>query len=296
MKKKPSAFTRYTDPTGEFSNRKLRFAQWYIEHKILLRKIFVLVLAVWSTITISIGLFVWGKYLVFDYTRDEQNISSIARSYVSRDQIELHKPQDIIFRNQRVFMSAKDKYDFVIEATNPNDRWIATVSFLFVYSGGQTEVGETVLLPGVAQHVILFGHSSARRPTSPSFQLVDVEWKRIDPHDVSEPVTYMAQRLLFSTSKFLFAPANKSEGSGSNLITFNVANNSLFGYWDGDFNVVYKDRGQIVGFAPLRMEQFVAGSVASVELASFMDQLQVDSIELEPRINVFDKTVYMPLR
>ena len=35
---------------------------------------------------------------------------------------------------------------FTITVTNPNDRWIAHVSYRFSYAGGSTEVAEMVVL------------------------------------------------------------------------------------------------------------------------------------------------------
>ncbi|MBT3538811.1 hypothetical protein HOF40_04475 [Candidatus Parcubacteria bacterium] len=295
-KKKPSKFERYQDPTGEFSNKRLKMAEWYVSHKILLRKIFIITMTSWSVVTISIGLFVWGKYLMFDYTRDEINISSIAQNYISQEQIKINAPKILNLKTQRIINSAPEKYDFLLAVQNPNERWIAEVRYMFTYGNGQTEVNEAIVLPGQTRNVAVYGHDLTRTPTNVSFRLVDTKWKRIDPHEIYYPFQHIEQRLQFTVDNVKFTPANRSQGTGSHLISFDVSNDSLFSYWEGTFNVIYKNGGQVVAFSPLQIEQFLSGQKRSVERASFMDRLEVDSIEIEPLINVFDLGAYMPLR
>ncbi|PLX26745.1 hypothetical protein C0581_03930 [Candidatus Parcubacteria bacterium] len=294
--KQNSNFERYEDPTGEFSNKHLKMAQWYISHKILLRKIFIITLSVWSVITIGTGLFVWGKYFIFDYTRDEINISGIAQNYVSQEQIQLHAPRALDTKAQRTINSAPEKYDFLLEVQNSNERWIAEVHYMFTYGNGQTDVHEAIVLPGQARHIAVYGHDLERTPTNVSFRLVDTKWKRVDPHKIYNPLEYIDQRLQFTVDNVEFTPANRSQGTGSHLVSFDISNDSLFNYWEGDFNVIYKNRGQVIAFSPLKIEQFLSGQKRSIERASFMDRLEVDAIEIEPLIDVFDLGMYMPLR
>ncbi|MFA6427117.1 MAG: hypothetical protein WCW16_01570 [Candidatus Magasanikbacteria bacterium] len=293
-----SPFERYQDPTGEFSNKTLKFATWYVEHKIVLRKLFIAVLSVWSVITIGIGLFVWGKYLLFDYTKDEQLRTQLVSEQINYENVHaLQQPKDLIVRNQHVFNSAKDKYDFVIEATNPNEDWVAKPSYRFNYGGGQTETLETTLLPGQTRYIVAYGQTSPRPPSSAQFDLVDTKWTRLNPHGVPEPLKFIAQRLQFSVGEPTFLPATGKDGRSTHLITFDISNDSLFSYWDGDFNVLYYDEnGEMTGVALLRVNQFRAGEKRTISLASLSDEITVDVVKIEPLVNVFDKNAYMPLR
>lgn len=288
-------FERYTDPTGEFTNTRLKFSEWYVTHKILLRKIFIWVLAVWSAVTISIGLFVWGKYLIFDYTQDEQNIASIVTDYVSDAHVARQSAQDLSIGNQWVFNSAEDKYDFAVEVTNPNERWSADISYTFSYNSRQTEVRTTRILPGQTRFVVFFGEESPRRPSGAAFDILDTTWARINPHDVFDPVLFMSQRLLFHTDEISFIPSNRVGGTDSHQISFDVYNDSLFSYWDASFIAIYKRNGRITGMTPLLLQEFLAGESRRIEHNSYMDNLDLDDVELQPMIDVFDQSVYMPI-
>lgn len=294
-KKPVEKFRQYRDPTQEFTNRSLQWGDWYVRHKILLRKIFIITLTVWSVITIPIGLIVWGEYLIIGYARDEQMIASVANTYVSRTATLNQAPKNFIIEKIDTFNSAPDRYDFLVGVHNINTNWAAKLTYVFTFNGGQTEEQTTILLPGEKKLITVLGHEMSREPTGVIFQMIDTQWKRINPHYIADPKAYISHRVSFDTKNFSFTPANKSQGTGANVISFDVTNTSLFSYWQTPFTVIFTDEGTTTGLAPLTISQFKSGETRSIQLTSFADNLQVDGVILEPLINVFDNTVYMPL-
>ena len=294
--KKPSRFSRYSDPTGEFSNSRLKFGAWYVSHKILLRNILIGILLSWNVITIGLGLFVWGKYLFFDYSQDEKNIYSIATSYTPIASVHrIFEPQELTISQQKVFNSANDRYDFAVHVVNPNEDWVAMPKYKFTYNGGETATNEEVLMPGENRFLILYGQKLSFKPSGIKLELVSVDWKRVDRHEVADPLQYVGQRYQFETSNFEFESAQKTDDFDAHTISFDLANNSIFGFWEGKFNVVFKNKSQVVGIAPLVIEGFDSGDIHHVELASFIDRLIVNEVLVEPTIDIFDEEVYMPL-
>ncbi len=295
MFKNKNKFDRYTDPTGEFTNKRLKFSEWYVRNKILLRKIFIGVLLGWSIITISIGLFVWGKYLLFDYTKDEQQVAEMSQNLVSQIEINRQAPEELNVGNQWIFNSSKNKYDLAVEITNPNSRWIAELTYRFSYSGTVTKEYTSMILPGADRFVVAFGIDAPRTPSGVSFEMVDMVWKRINPHDVNDPLVFMSQRLIFSTDEVNFISARREDSLTAHQIIFDIKNNSLFSYTEVPFIAVFTRNSRLTGFAPVLVDTFLGAETRRIEMTSFMDRLDLDDVELQPLLNVFDDGVYLPI-
>jgi len=295
FKKKPQTeFDRYTDPTGEFSNRKLKMGQWYITHKELLRKILIGVLIVWDVVTISVGLFVWGKYLIYDYPRDEQMAADIGqKNLVSRAQIQAHLPQELNFGALQTWRGRGTTYDFGIEVTNLNEKWVAQVSFAIDYGSGQTDDQSEIILPGQTRMFGVFGIEPTGGVGSGRMVLKNIDWERIPTRDVPYPIDYIARRVQFDVSNVDFVAARAEENTPTNRISFDITNTSLFNYWDVPFVAIYRDGARITGIAPVSVDNFLAGETRSIEVASFVTGLRVERVELQPVLNVFDDSVYL---
>jgi len=295
-KKPQDKLSQYIDPTGEFTNRKLKISEWYVRHKILLRKILILLLSVWSVVTIGTGLFVFGEYLIFGYTDREVMIEEMSKSYINFNQIKTrYQPKELTVGKPVSFSSTEGRYNFMVEVTNPNDRWIADVKYSFAYGSGETKHAMMSIFPMQELPLVVLGHEEATRPRNIHFTLHDVTWKRINPHEVFDPEKFMNQRLQFDVGSFNFVPADHARGIVSHIISFEITNNSLYSYWDPSFCVLFMDRGQIVGVDKIIIEQFRAGEVREIEINSTLDQLRVTEVKVIPIINLFDKTVYIPL-
>jgi len=72
-------------------------------------------------------------------------------------------------------------------------------------------------------------------------------------------------------------------------------NDSLFSYWESPFIVVFKSGGRITGMAPILLQEFLAGESRRIDINSYMDSLDLDTVEIQPMIDVFERSVYMPL-
>jgi len=292
--KKP-LLDRYEDPTGSFSNRRLKVSTWYLTHRELLRHIVIGVLVVWCVISMSIGLFVWGKYLLVDYARDQANIASIATQYISRDAIERQAPTPLVFGSASTYMAGPDRYDFAIEVGNSNDAWIATVEYRFTYADGETEAVSAVVLPGQERLLTVFGHERFGRPSGVSFEHLHTSWQRVSAHAVPDPLMYIAQRVDVSTDSIVYVPANRSLDIATAVVRFNLTNHSLFGYWEYPFLVRFVQGGQVIGITSISVPEFHNGEEREIAIAVFFDHFAIDDILITPVVNVFDPQVYLPL-
>lgn len=286
--------SRYEDPTGEFPNRELKMAEWYLRHKLLMQKIGTGLLVAWCVITIGYSLIAWGNYLIFGYVEDRDMAIRQAMEIEDYENIQaLYGAADLKVSQVDVFRPAENKYDFVVEVTNPNERWLAHLSYKCVYSGGETELFQTTLLPGAKRPVIVFGHESDTYPTNVKFVIEAVDWESIDPHVVFDVEQYMAERLIFTIGNFSFTKASTAADIPSHIVEFDLYNDSAYSYWEPEFYIELLRNNSLVGVMYLLAEQFGSAEMRHIDLRSVAEQLDVDDVRITPIINVFDEDVFI---
>jgi len=296
VKKQPTKLSRYVDPTGEFTNRTLKMSEWYVRHKILLRRILISILSLWSVATIGTGLFVFGDYLIFGYADREAMIEDMSQSYINFTQMKaFYRPKELAVKTPVSLPGTEGRYNFVVEVANPNDRWIAEVLYSFSYGNGKTENAVASIFPMQEIPLVILGHEESVRPKNIRFTLDSITWRRIDPHEIFDPVNFIEQRFQFEVDSFEFVPADYNRGIVSHVVSFDLTNNSLYSYWEPSFYVLFINHGQLIGIDKIIVEQFRAGEVREIKINSTADQLRVTEVEVVPSIDLFDKTVYMPL-
>ncbi len=291
--KKSSLLSRYQDPTGEFSNQSLQMATWYARHQYRLKKILVTFLVVWSAVTLGTSLFFVGKYFVFDYSRDQANLKNLSFSYISPEVIERFEPEPLAFTSPQIFSGIENRYDFLVTAGNPNDAWIATVRYRFEYANGETAEAEMVLLPKQEWPLAIFGHVADTRPSSADFRVLSVSWKRIDPHLIPNPSSYIMERIDVSVDGFVYRPASALSGQGIPTVEFAITNHSLFDYWEFSGVVGFMRGGEIVGYSPIVVSQLRGGETRMVSLGVLSLVSSIDSVTFVSRVNVFDPGIFM---
>ena len=295
-KKSADKFSRYVDPTGELPNQELKLAKWYLKHKILLGQIGVDLLVAFIVVTGGYSLIAWGSYLIFGYQQDELNRANLVRNYVSVNKIRSNfSPNPFTVGDVRVFNSATGKYDFVVEAVNPNPTWLVDIFYKFTYSGGETTETVARVLPGSKMILAGLGQAVDGFPENPTLVIQNTAWNRVDPHKFSDPIAYLKERINFIISDFDFIPAGGSNDVPTHAIIFKLTNNSPYSYWQPEFFVLYKDGDNPVGLKRIIVDKFRANETRAVELKSLAEQLSVSGVEVIPVMDVFDQEAFIPI-
>ena len=295
MVKKPvDKLSKYSDPTGEFSNKQLRLGEWYLRHKIFLGKVGVGLLIAWSIITIGSSLVIWAKYLIFDYVSDEQMFARQVAEFQNYTALQANygaQPLDI--GSIQVYESAPDNYDFIAIARNPNLRWVATIDYHFVYGSGETPVATTELPPATERPIAVFGYGSEQFPSGARLVVDNIKWRNVNAHRVADPEQYLSERLSFDFDNFSFQRPNSADGISVQSLSFDLSNNSAYGFWSPVFYVVLKNGRQTVGMIYLLEDKFKAGETRKIDLRYFGETLSVSGIEVFPVVNIFDDSVFL---
>lgn len=294
-KKEKDNFSRYEDPSGEFTNRELKWAEWYLQNKEKLYKTVVGFLLTWCIVTMGIGVGYFTYYFSYAYFQDQEMFNRQTTEFVDYRSMQIkYKAKDLQVFDVDVFNSVSELYDFVARIKNPNDNWIAKIVYKFSFSNGETDLAQTTILPGQDRPVAFFGYDSLALPRGVSFEIVDTSWQRVDNHDIADAVSYISQRINFPVENFEFTRASASKNITSNIIKFDIFNDSAFSYWEVPVYVEILEGNQSRGIIYLVLDKFKTQEIRSVDLRSTVNNLNVTNIRIWPIINVFDDSVYLP--
>lgn len=287
-------FSRYTDPTGEFSNRELKLAEWYLKHKLLLQKIGKYILIVWCVITVGYGVGYLVYYFSYGYFQDQKMSAQSVLQFQNYQNLQtMYGAKDLVVREIAVYNSVSDLYDFVAQVENLNERWIAQVTYKFEYGGGETPSATTTLLPQTTRPIVVFGAIAGSYPTGARLMIEKIDWRRINPHTGINIQNYIDERSKFSVEKLAFTPARRSTGILNNMIEFDLFNDTAYSFWEAEFYVELRDGGATVGLIHLNVDKFKTTEGRHIDLRSFVDNLRVDDIVIWPVFDIFDSSVYM---
>lgn len=296
-KKEKTNLERYQDPTGELSTRQLGVSQWFVKNKILLEKIGIGILIAWCVVTVGFSLWKWGDYLIFGYVEDKEMFARQVKETPNYAAIQpLYSARDLQISRPEVFSSGIGKYDFVVDVTNPNERWVAILTYKFTFAGGETETGQTILLPDSKRPVVIFGHEKDSFPTGANFVIEDIAWKQINAHAMPDIEDYIDQRLIFSAENFSFTSARGGQTLSAHHIAFDLKNETVYSYWSPQFYVELLgglDASNRLGIIPITLSEFRAGDVETIELSSLAEGINVVEVGIYPVINIFDQEEFM---
>lgn len=284
-------FSRYTDATGQFSNRDLKTGEWYVQNKILLRNILIGVLGVWSVISVGYSLVAWGSYIVDGYFDDRalarrsvtqfQNYTGIQSTYGA-------KP--LSFNTLQVYSTSEGLYDFVSLAQNKNERFVIRLHYVFTYDGGQTSEHDTLILPMATSPVAALGQALENYPSNPTLKIQKITYERISAHKITQIKQYIEQRTKFSVDNLEFIPPQ--EGVPTSRIKFDLINETTHEFWEPFFYIEPLSGGTAVGILSNTLTDFQPGERRVIEMATFLDVSGADDIRLTPVMDVFDQSIY----
>lgn len=285
-------FTKYEDPTKEFTSQELKWGFWYVRHKALLYKILVISLVSVDSVFILFSVWQWGAYLLGwrDFQRVQRSLS------VSLNYTGIHprySAQPIQAINTQIFSSRENKYDAVAELINPNNRFLARFDYYFVIGGEKTPSQKTFLLPGESRPVAYLGIKNGAA-SAPVIVLENIKYERISAHKITDTSSWQAYRLNFQVSDFVFLKSLAQEGHNTDAIQFKLTNNSPYSYVAPDFYAALLQNGQMVGILPLRLDSINSLETKNIDLRNFASGLSVTEIALYPIINVYDEEIYAP--
>lgn len=284
-------FTKYQDPTQEFSSQELKYGLWYVRHKARLYKILIGSLAAIDAAFIIFGLWRWGGYLLglSAHLRVQNSLTSFVNYSGIHERFGALPAQ---VAGVQVLPSRENKFDAVAEMANPNDRFLIRFDYYFLVGDTKTPAQKSFLLPGEKRPVAGLGLTDGLA-AAPGIVLENVTYERISAHEVADTKSWQEYRLNFQISDFVFLPSLEQEGGNADAVKFNLTNNSPYDYVAANFYVGLLQNGQMVGILPLYLDSIKSLETKNVDLRSFVSGLNITDLALYPLINVYDKGAYL---
>lgn len=285
-------FQLYTDPTGEFGNQELKYGLWYVQHKVLMYRILLGLL-----IGVNIGLWVfslasWAIYLLnYDSQKAFEQSLGHVQNFSAINQNLAAKPLQVL--STSILPGGSENYDAVGEITNVDPRFLSSFDYYFILNGTSTPKRRAFLLPGESSLLAELGLPPEVGTSNATLQLENFAWHRISPHQIKNITAWQSERLNFEVSNFLFEDAYNQNGLKVNRITFDLLNNSAFGYKNPNFLVGLFSGDTLEGVMPLEEESFASMENKKVDLRNFVSNLQIDNVRIFPLINLYDSSVYL---
>lgn len=298
MFKKTSQSTKlnkYVDSTGSFDNSQLKQALWFTTHRDQLRKIMIWILGSWSALSIGVSGFFWVKYFTYDlWFVDNPNLVAQTLQFQNYAAIQgQYSAIEPVVGRSDIFQSGEDRYDFVTKIQNQDPNFLARVDYYYDYGSAQTPTQSVILLPNSESLAAVLGvESEVGFPRQARLIIDTIQYRRVNPHTISDPQEYINTRLNLMVSGTAYIAQNEAEGIATNGIQFSIENPTVFSYWELPIYVELIRTGQTVGVTYTNVRDFRARSVRDVELYLAQTLPFIDSIRLYPLINVFDPNVF----
>ncbi len=288
---KKTSFSKYQDPTQEFSSKELKWGFWYVKNKALLYKILIGGLVAVNAFFIIFGLWRWGGFLLG--LQDHLRVQTSLTSFVNYSGIHARYgalPAQVA--EIQILPSRENKFDAVAEMANPNNRFLVRFDYYFLAGNAKTPTQKSFLLPGESRPVAGLGIKDGLA-VAPSLILENVEYERISAHEITDTISWQTYRLNFRISDFVFLKSLEQEGQNADAVKFNLTNNSPYDYVAPNFYVGLLQNGQMVGILPLYLDSLKSLETKNIDLRSFVPGLNITELALYPLINVYEEGVYV---
>ncbi|TAK05383.1 hypothetical protein EPO33_05470 [Patescibacteria group bacterium] len=283
------AFIPNNTTPDNLSEQQFQAASWYVEHKLQLKAALTVFLVVWCAA--FGGYAIWGmvKLFLIEYPGYRQMQRDAGVNYVNFAALENARPIDV--RTVQVFAAGAGKADAVATVRNPNARFAATFRYQFVGEGATPSELEGFLLPGEEKPLLSLGIPTQTSFRSARLEIRDVQWARLDAHEIPDWAAYRTARMALSGEEVVFTPA-QTQGQVSR-VTFTVKNASAYSYWNVRF-IVLLYRGQsIAAVNAIDLSSLRTGESRPASVTWFENVPSVTKTEIRPEVNILDQSAFI---
>lgn len=277
----------------QLTEQELKAGYWWVTHRARVKRAAVIFLIVLDAALVGYGAYGWLDWAFLSGARERANIAASVQSFTDYEFFrQANAPKDLVIESPVVLPSGNGAYDLLARVRNPNAGWWAEIAFRF--PGAGEALRNAFVLPGENAYLHRLGLVSDTRPATARPELVEVRWRRVDPH-VARPdyATWSAERLQLSAEQVTFAPPAPGTPVPSSAASFTLVNGSAFGYREVGVTVVLLSGTKIIAANAVTLDRIRAGERRSVEVRWFSDISGVSRVEVRPRVNIFDAQSYL---
>ncbi len=280
---------------AQLSEKKLNMGFWWVTHKIQVRRLASVALAVFSVVTLGYGAFGFADWFFGSGVVERQQIGMLTTSQTDFAGIRAkNAPQDLQPGESTALPAGDRTYDISARITNPNARWWADFDYHFTASSVTTPVQHGYVLPGDYSYLSALGTKSDATPDSLALVIDRQTWHRVDQHvTMPDYESWATARLRLSMDQPVFVPPSAADAVAVSRVRFHVTNDTGFGYYKVGFFVAVQSGGRVVGVNHVTISELRPGETREVDASWFADLPSATTIEVKPEVNIFDDRIYI---
>jgi len=279
--------------TENLTTKQLRFARWYLEHKQRLKSVLIIFL-----IILDVVIWGWTIYqtvIYFSLTKShEEMLKELTTERI--DYLAMHKhfqPLDLEISDVKILSQDKNQYDFIVEIRNPDGKWMITsIEYNFILDDENSEVQKTFILPNQTKYLFRLGQKLASRPQNIQFVIKSIQRRRVRPEQ--RATLEIISKLIIKDIKFAYTVPEEKMIAMPQL-SFTIENQSVYGFWEAPLIIAMYQQNQLTSLNTLVIKNLKAGETRLIEF-NWPSSLPAEAnISIQPDINVFDQTAFMPI-
>lgn len=276
---------------NDFSEPKLNFAYWYVNNKVLLRKIVIVVLLVVNTATlffVSYSLILALGIKGPSYQAFLNTLAAGSADYQNLRQQDLPKPLQLGLIQA---LPNADTFDVLLDVNNPNLKWWATFDYQFRIGETLSEPRSSFIFPGETKKLTDLALENGDQASE--LVLSNINWTK----DINFPAKYQ-ERFRFDVQNVSFIPSSElgvGESVPISRLSFDVTNETAYNYRNVNFSVLLYFGDQIIAVNQLVSSAFYSGETKTLEINFFQKLPKITSSEVLPEINILDSNNYLQL-
>ena len=276
---------------NDLSERELKVGYWLTTHRLKIRQGIIIALIVFNILLGGYSLWQWGNYLIFGIWQDNRMAQELSRSQIDYAALAAHFAAQPLVTANTYFFARGVQADAGARVSNPNESFFASFDYRFDLGGTKTTWRRGFILPAQEKILAELGMAWTGSTVSVALETKDFVWQRISSRQIKNLADYQSERQNFSLTEVNFTPA---EGVGLPArLTFNLINNSIFGYYGPRFLIIFEAGGGLAGVEQVVFDRLAAGEQQSVDLRLFGANVSPSQIRLQPEINIFDPQAFL---
>lgn len=282
------------DESNKMTEDELKFGYWWVTHKVQVKKVFTVVLGIVAFALFAYGAWGFADWFLGSGVRERQEIGMLTQNWTDYGFFRAAaQPDPMVTQSAQTVTAGEGRYDMIAKVSNPNQRWWMEFDYRFVGAGFEDEYKTGFLMPIDSKYLYSLAVESDSKP-SVTLDVADVRMHRVDNHIVRPDYrSWASERLNFLIDDIKFSEPEKDSPVPVSRASFNVTNDTAFGYVSVPFFITLLSGSRVVGVNRIVISNLRAGETRQVEASWFNDLPNVTRVEVKPEVNLFDDRVYL---
>ncbi len=268
----------------DLSNQDLERGYWWLQHKELINKIFLVFL-----ILSLLSLYTWLTFAYVRYFQGgpwetyAQQLNSQQFNWAQYHQTRVAKALKI--SSAQALATNGSLYNLVAAVENSNTDWLVTkLTYRFVVNGQAQANKETFVLPANQKFLLQLAYQAKTSIQSVQIEILDTTWQRVAETDFnvfsSTDAQYLGPNTQVVDDKKIDLPAR---------VVWQATNNSLFDFWEVPWQIAVYNQDRLVGVSELLVEDFKSLETKDLEVVWLYDLPRITKVVVTPQLNIKDK-------